>query len=280
MSKNRSQQFSLAAKKGISCSVSVLLTQDQSERQKDLIEIEDVEDKTAFRVSECVAPRKQMMMSQRQAENNSYSRLMIGGKGSRRRASTAMDASKSSSSKVPSKKAIKCKYEFEQLSVDHLKQRNRNIEINSRPKLRPFEPQIQKRILKKPHEYTCRKCSKTFPTFLALGGHRSCHGEDKNTKAVEPSIGAIQRKKNATPSVKVEETRESGEHASLHICNLYYKRFPTDQALGGHKKCHWATVRSAKARARCGGKGEDHTSQTTTALTIVQLPLQEGATDH
>ncbi|KAG6642744.1 hypothetical protein CIPAW_09G162000 [Carya illinoinensis] len=256
--------------------------QDLSDKQKPLIRIEAVLDEThEFLFSEHVARRSQkiMMESTQQMESKSYSRLMIDRKGSNwGHASIAAEASKSFSARVPSKKATECNYENEhELFVD-LKQPNRNIEgndqemdmgmsmamkMNWKSTPRGFEPQIQKKISKKPYEYICKTCNKTFPTFQALGGHRSSHNKDQNTKAVEPSIAIQQKKDDTDPTIKVEETREFGEHASLHICNLCYKSFPTGQALGGHKKRHWAAAQSADA-----------------ALTFVQSPLTEEATDQ
>ncbi|KAG6642745.1 uncharacterized protein LOC122277796 [Carya illinoinensis] len=273
---------------------SVLRTQDLSEEQKHLMRIEKVENQTQFLFSERVASSKQMM--ELQPESKSYSRLMIDGKGCWRHASTASDESKSSSSsRVPSKKATECKYEFEQLPID-LKEPNLNVHErnekmimamnmemmrmnNWKPQLRPFEPQIQKKIRKKAYEYTYKTSSKTFQSFQALGGHRSGNHKDHNsTKAVETSIDIQSKKDIANPMEQVKETKELGEHASLHICNICYKSYPTGQALGGHKKRHWAAARSAElARASSKAKAEDSGS-TTAALTFVQSPLRDGAT--
>ncbi|KAG7995044.1 hypothetical protein I3843_01G088200 [Carya illinoinensis] len=265
--------------------------------QKPLIRIEAVLDEThEFLCSENVARRSQknMMESTQETESKSYSRLMIDRKGSNwGHASIAADASKSFSARVPSKKATECNYENEhELFVD-LKHPNRNIEgndqemdmgmsmemkMNWKSTPRGFKPQIQKKI-SKPYEYICKTCNKTFPTFQALGGHRSSHNKDQNTKAVEPSIAIQQKKDDTDPTIKVEETREFGEHASLHICNLCYKSFPTGQALGGHKKRHWAAAQSAEARAP-SSEAVVEESRTDAALTFVQSPLTEEATDQ
>ncbi|KAG2725980.1 hypothetical protein I3760_01G090500 [Carya illinoinensis] len=277
--------------------MSALRKQDLSDKQKPLIRIEAVLDEThEFLCSENVARRSQknMMESTQETESKSYSRLMIDRKGSNwGHASIAADASKSFSARVPSKKATECNYENEhELFVD-LKHPNRNIEgndqemdmgmsmemkMNWKSTPRGFKPQIQKKI-SKPYEYICKTCNKTFPTFQALGGHRSSHNKDQNTKAVEPSIAIQQKKDDTDPTIKVEETREFGEHASLHICNLCYKSFPTGQALGGHKKRHWAAAQSAEARAP-SSEAVVEESRTDAALTFVQSPLTEEATDQ
>ncbi|KAG7964200.1 hypothetical protein I3843_09G157600 [Carya illinoinensis] len=268
--------------------MSALRKQDLSDKQKPLIRIEAVLDETPeFLFSEHVARRSQkiMMESTQQTESKSYSRLMIDRKGSNwGHASIAADASKSFSDRVPSKKATECNYENEHKLFVDLKQPNRNIEgndqemdmgmsmamkMNWKSTPRGFEPQIQKKISKKPYEYICKTCNKTFPTFQALGGHRSSHNKDQNTKAVEPSIAIQQKKDDTDPTIKVEETREFGEHASLHICNLCYKSFPTGQALGGHKKRHWAAAQSAEARAP-SSEAVVEDSRTDAALTFVQ----------
>ncbi|KAG2689860.1 hypothetical protein I3760_09G159700 [Carya illinoinensis] len=257
--------------------MSALREQDLSDKQKPLIRIEAVFDKThEFLFSEHVARRSQkiMMESTQQTESTSYSRLMIDRKGSNwGHASIAAYASKSFSARVPSKKATECNYENEhELFVD-LKQSIRNVEANDqkmdigmsmemememnwKSTPRGFEPQIQKKISKKPYEYICKTCNKTFQHFK--------HWEKKD---------------DTDPTIKVEETREFGEHASLHICNLCYKSFPTGQALGGHKKRHWAAAQSAEARAP-SSEAVVEDSRTDAALTFVQSPLTEEATDQ
>ncbi|KAG7995045.1 hypothetical protein I3843_01G088300, partial [Carya illinoinensis] len=124
----------------------------------------------------------------------------------------------------------------------------------------------------------CKLVAKHSNLFQALGGHRSGNHKDHNsTKLWRHRLYTI-KKDIANPMVQVKETKELGEHASLHICNICYKSYPTGQALGGHKKRHWAAARSAElARASSKAKAEDSGS-TTAALTFVQSPLRDGAT--
>ncbi|KAF6145191.1 hypothetical protein GIB67_041386 [Kingdonia uniflora] len=67
--------------------------------------------------------------------------------------------------------------------------------------------------------FECVTCNKTFPSFQALGGHRTSH--------------------------KIRETDDASKMHKFslfdasHRCKVCSKLFPTGQALGGHMRCHW-----------------------------------------
>lgn len=75
--------------------------------------------------------------------------------------------------------------------------------------------------------YKCSVCGKAFGSYQALGGHKASHrkpaGEDD--KATAPTSSAT-----ATTAVPGGKT---------HECSICHKCFPTGQALGGHKRCHY-----------------------------------------
>ncbi|KAF8009444.1 hypothetical protein BT93_J0434 [Corymbia citriodora subsp. variegata] len=100
------------------------------------------------------------------------------------------------------------------------------------------------------YRFKCMTCGKTFPTFQALGGHRSSHNKERGI--VQPpeaslSTGASGTEKKIAPSPKIHiagtnncTTSSAQEDYMTHRCEICRKKFPTGQALGGHKRCHWA----------------------------------------
>ncbi|XP_027941870.1 zinc finger protein ZAT10-like [Vigna unguiculata] len=77
--------------------------------------------------------------------------------------------------------------------------------------------------------YKCSVCDKTFPSYQALGGHKASHRKLAVADDQPTSSGIT-----ATSTVS---TTASGCRA--HECSICHKSFPTGQALGGHKRCHY-----------------------------------------
>ncbi|KAE8733718.1 Zinc finger protein ZAT10 [Hibiscus syriacus] len=79
--------------------------------------------------------------------------------------------------------------------------------------------------------YKCTVCNKSFNSYQALGGHKASHrklsggNEDQSTINPASAGGVISGALN--PSSK------------FHECSICHKSFPTGQALGGHKRCHY-----------------------------------------
>ncbi|KAK7376958.1 hypothetical protein VNO80_02378 [Phaseolus coccineus] len=76
--------------------------------------------------------------------------------------------------------------------------------------------------------YKCSVCDKTFPSYQALGGHKASHrklalADDHPTSSAVTSTSIA--------------TAAGGPRA--HECSICHKSFPTGQALGGHKRCHY-----------------------------------------
>ncbi|KQK14209.1 zinc finger protein 1 [Brachypodium distachyon] len=87
-------------------------------------------------------------------------------------------------------------------------------------------------------QYTCSVCGKAFPSYQALGGHKASH----RPKASPPFIGAVDEPAaNNTPSPAASSSTCSGAATAgkVHECSVCKKTFPTGQALGGHKRCHY-----------------------------------------
>lgn len=88
--------------------------------------------------------------------------------------------------------------------------------------------------------YKCSVCGKGFGSYQALGGHKASHrklvagggsgnggGDDQSTTSTTT---------NATGTTSSGNGNGSGR---THECSICHKCFPTGQALGGHKRCHY-----------------------------------------
>ncbi|KAK6945991.1 hypothetical protein RJ641_013535 [Dillenia turbinata] len=80
--------------------------------------------------------------------------------------------------------------------------------------------------------YKCSVCDKAFPSYQALGGHKASHRKNVSD---DPSTSSSTNANNATASggAPANGTGKS------HECSICHKTFPTGQALGGHKRCHY-----------------------------------------
>ncbi|OAY84752.1 zinc finger protein ZAT12-like [Ananas comosus] len=88
--------------------------------------------------------------------------------------------------------------------------------------------------------FECKTCSRKFPSFQALGGHRASHKKPRPaTDAIGPANGP-----NAPAKARVHE---------CSICGL---EFAIGQALGGHMRRHRA-VGAAEAEAEAEKKPEE-----------------------
>ncbi|XVF39821.1 hypothetical protein PTKIN_Ptkin01aG0063000 [Pterospermum kingtungense] len=82
--------------------------------------------------------------------------------------------------------------------------------------------------------YKCSVCNKAFNSYQALGGHKASHRK--------PSGGNDdQQSTSTTTSATVGGINSAASNPSgrLHECSICHKSFPTGQALGGHKRCHY-----------------------------------------
>ncbi|KAL0734869.1 hypothetical protein Bca4012_011079 [Brassica carinata] len=94
-------------------------------------------------------------------------------------------------------------------------------------------------------KHVCVTCNKAFASYQALGGHRASHNKVKiseNHQARADSDALLL----GTEAMVTGLATAQGPNTSLsisnkgdHVCNICQKSFPTGQALGGHKRCHW-----------------------------------------
>ena len=87
-------------------------------------------------------------------------------------------------------------------------------------------------------DYKCSVCGKSFPSYQALGGHKTSHrkpvsnnnyNHDDNNNS---GNGSITNNGNISNGL-------IGQSGKTHKCSICYKSFPSGQALGGHKRCHY-----------------------------------------
>ncbi|XVF44998.1 hypothetical protein PTKIN_Ptkin02bG0170200 [Pterospermum kingtungense] len=79
--------------------------------------------------------------------------------------------------------------------------------------------------------YKCSVCNKAFPSYQALGGHKASHRK--------PSTDVATANNNADNQSTATTTCTTSGSGRSHECSICHKTFPTGQALGGHKRCHY-----------------------------------------
>ncbi|XP_044503927.1 zinc finger protein ZAT1-like [Mangifera indica] len=114
--------------------------------------------------------------------------------------------------------------------------------------------------------FECKACRKVFNSHQALGGHRASHRKVKGCFAAR--LDHVDQDSLADEDHDVITTHEeffptkstsnfhfdNGTHtpspssskrkSKLHVCSICHRVFPSGQALGGHKRCHWITSNS------------------------------------
>jgi hypothetical protein len=80
--------------------------------------------------------------------------------------------------------------------------------------------------------YKCTICNKAFPSYQDLGGHKASHC--KSASSENTAVAAATDNNNPSTS-----SGAGGTSGRTHECTIYHKTFPTEQALGGHKRCHY-----------------------------------------
>lgn len=90
----------------------------------------------------------------------------------------------------------------------------------------------------------CKTCSRAFPTFQALGGHRTSHLRGRSNGL---DLGAIGDK-----AIRLHRAADK-EHRDKHECHICGLGFEMGQALGGHMRRH----REEMAAAGGGSSADD-----------------------
>ncbi|OIT22841.1 PREDICTED: zinc finger protein ZAT10-like [Nicotiana attenuata] len=82
--------------------------------------------------------------------------------------------------------------------------------------------------------YKCSVCGKGFGSYQALGGHKASH-----RKLVAGGGGGDDQSTTSTTTNATGTTSSVNGTGKTHECSICHKCFPTGQALGGHKRCHY-----------------------------------------
>ncbi|XP_022939503.1 zinc finger protein ZAT5-like [Cucurbita moschata] len=97
------------------------------------------------------------------------------------------------------------------------------------------------------YAYECKTCSRTFPSFRALGGHRSSHknpamaaGDQKSISGTSPAYKHQQQRLNNTISSPFDPLRmnRTGYYHKTHEFSVCGSGFTSVQALSGHMRRH------------------------------------------
>uniref|UniRef100_A0ACD5X9F1 Uncharacterized protein n=1 Tax=Avena sativa TaxID=4498 RepID=A0ACD5X9F1_AVESA len=85
-------------------------------------------------------------------------------------------------------------------------------------------------------EFVCKTCGRSFPTFQALGGHRTSHlrGRHGLALALAGDHYSAKPKKSSSSS----STDDDQKPAAVHQCHVCGVEFEMGQALGGHMRRH------------------------------------------
>ncbi|CAL9177718.1 unnamed protein product [Musa hybrid cultivar] len=90
-----------------------------------------------------------------------------------------------------------------------------------------------------PDVYQCKTCNKCFPSFQALGGHRTSHKKPKaDEDRVQISTSSSTSKPAPTPSATNTGAGAGSNKPRVHECSICGSEFPSGQALGGHMRRH------------------------------------------
>ncbi|XP_073316340.1 zinc finger protein ZAT10-like [Primulina huaijiensis] len=120
-------------------------------------------------------------------------------------------------------------------------QSNKNLQPLTRPP--PLPPVINSAGPVK-LVYKCSVCDKAFGSYQALGGHKASHRK---------LSGGDHEQSTTSGTTTTNSAAGSGK---THECSICHKCFPTGQALGGHKRCHYeGGAATNHATARTGSSG-------------------------
>ncbi|KAF2308225.1 hypothetical protein GH714_037101 [Hevea brasiliensis] len=90
--------------------------------------------------------------------------------------------------------------------------------------------------------FECSSCKKVFGSHQALGGHRASHKNVKGCFALNCDMVG-DHNGSSGGGLKGNSEDNSTDNKMLmvlgHKCSICLRVFPSGQALGGHKRCHW-----------------------------------------
>ncbi|CAM0875897.1 unnamed protein product [Alopecurus aequalis] len=100
-----------------------------------------------------------------------------------------------------------------------------------------------KHTLSPAQEHRCSVCGKAFASYQALGGHKASHRPKPpplpQAPAAPTGVDEPAAARAASPVTSTSTSSGAGAGGKVHECSVCKKTFPTGQALGGHKRCHY-----------------------------------------
>ncbi|GJV48767.1 zinc finger C2H2-type/integrase DNA-binding domain-containing protein [Tanacetum coccineum] len=132
------------------------------------------------------------------------------------------------------------------------------------------------------YKFRCTTCNKCFSSHQALGGHRSSHNKAANKIISDDHFVGENVEKEAEFAGDVINISKSAV-GHVHQCKICDKVFPTGQALGGHKRCHWtgyceaaqAHVQAQAISSQITSTGEAASTQTESGRIVLDIDLNE-----
>ncbi|CAI9115946.1 OLC1v1016964C1 [Oldenlandia corymbosa var. corymbosa] len=111
--------------------------------------------------------------------------------------------------------------------------------------------------------YKCSVCDKAFGSYQALGGHKASHrklvvGGGGNGNGGAAAASDDQPSTSTTTAATTSSS--GGGSGRTHECSICHKCFPTGQALGGHKRCHYEGTIGGGGNAHAAGGSSGVTS--------------------
>ncbi|XP_021766394.1 zinc finger protein ZAT5-like [Chenopodium quinoa] len=138
--------------------------------------------------------------------------------------------------------------------------------------------------------YECKTCNKAFPSFQALGGHRTSHKKIKPstpTVVVPPARSpdtidtVLHDRDRSLDDLDVAEftskkyflvqsnNNNDASKARVHECSICGSEFPSGQALGGHMRRHRAAATTTTATTTIATSPISTTTAATAAAAAV-----------
>ncbi|MQM08533.1 hypothetical protein Taro_041392 [Colocasia esculenta] len=116
--------------------------------------------------------------------------------------------------------------------------------------------------------YKCSVCGKAFPSYQALGGHKASHRK-LVIGALDVASSSVNTGSTASAAAAAPAIASGGR---AHQCSICLKTFPSGQALGGHKRCHYDGG-AASASASASGPAVSSSEVTDSSLRHFDLNL-------
>ncbi|GAB4836393.1 hypothetical protein Ancab_001304 [Ancistrocladus abbreviatus] len=132
--------------------------------------------------------------------------------------------------------------------------------------------------------YECKTCSKTFPSFQALGGHRASHKKPKIKEEDKRQATFLLSDDEDSPHISSSLSLQLNNRGlfnnnchggnlskpRVHECSICGAEFASGQALGGHMRRHRGPV----------GGGGSQAINTTTTTTLSLTPMMNIDNEH